>query len=65
MSTNERKNSAVGIAIALGAGIGFVLELFASRELPFGTGLITGAIIGLFFGNFVKMLMETALKFLD
>ena len=57
MSTNERKNSAVGIAIASGAGIGFVLELFASREIPFGTGLITGAIIGLFLGNFVKMLI--------
>lgn len=56
MSNIQRKSSIVGISVAFTAGIGFILELFASSEIPFGTGMIIGAIVGFLFGNFIKIL---------
>jgi len=57
MSVSDRKSSIVGITVAFCAASGFVLELFASSEMRFGTGMIIGAIIGFLFGNFIKMLV--------
>lgn len=57
MATTERKNSTIGITMAFGVGIGFILELFASSEIPFGTGMIIGGLIGFFLGNFIKVLV--------
>jgi hypothetical protein len=57
MAPTERKNSTVGIAMAFGVGIGIITELFASSEIPFGTGIIIGGLVGFLFGNFIKMLV--------
>ena len=52
----KRKSSIVGISVSVSAGMGFVLELFASREMPFGSGLIIGGLIGFLFGHFIRLL---------
>jgi len=57
MSVIERKSSIVGSTVAFGAGVGFVLELFAASEIPFGTGMIIGALVGFFFGSFFKTMV--------
>jgi|MTBAKMStandDraft_1061839.scaffolds.fasta_scaffold00362_5 hypothetical protein len=55
MASVERKSSTIGIATALGVGFGFVFELFAGSEIPFGTGIIAGSIVGLLVGNFFRI----------